>query len=1034
MQISFLNLSDLHFSKNKMADTKIVLNALFEDLKKCEEKIEFILFNGDLINNGSMGFEKDNEYELVLEHFINPLLTKLELDKNRIFFVPGNHDVNRSKINDRLYGNISEKFSNRDDLNSFIDEMDNYGPLFERLEDFSTFLDIFYDSKNIHEIRKNHLFSTNILNLDEKKIGVACLNSSWAAFGGDEDYGKLMVGERQIDMAGSDLEDCDLKIAMIHHPLDWLKEFDRNAIKTQLMSKFDLIYTGHVHTQDTHQIIQGTSKSVFYQCGALFDGRFFNGYAITTYDFHTNEVTLKLREYYDRRRVFDKALNIVADGKASFFLQDDGRIEVIKKNMEIRNKMKDQVLNHLNKGLISVLSHHTNAPKTLSDIYVPNLISNTPEKHDESMEEEFFEVDSLLQKQKNLLFVGKKELGKTTMLKYICYKYMISNELQTKIPIIINFNELSKGKNIIKKAISSHLFDFSAEQVDIEQALIEGDLILLVDNLQIDDLTKIGKIKEFSKEYPKVRFIFTMEEDLLETIKLKEFPELGMEYEIYYIYPYRRSQTRELIKKWFNYGVNDDEILDRIIRTIKTVGLPRSPLAISLLLSIIEKQANYVPINEASLVDRFTEDLLDKLHVDEVKYETFDYVIKSDYLSYLAYVMVKKDKYYLENMEFQEETINYFKEKGLETNLHLFENLFFDKGILTRENGKVFFRLQCFYELFLAKYMILEENKGFKEYILGENNYLQFQNEIVYLSGLQRRNKNLIELLEKRLLKASKNIEDEIIDEFSQLPIEELLTNKLRSDDLVEKLNKINITAKEKDEIFDESDSKTVPAEKAVSQKRIKIKDNGAEFIQILNLYAQVLKNSELLNATKKTKALNTIINRYCKLIAVFYSDILTKIGEDKKILDEEDILSKYQYVMTTGLPLIFQGIILNTLGTPKLKSVIEQAFDNTNQNFEKFMLLMLYSDLRLERYIQKLDSFLSNNNSIVIKEVALLKLLYYRYFYLKSETENQKINNIIADIVVDKGIITKREKSLYIRRLNKQANIKKITEAEDII
>lgn len=302
-----------------MGDTSIVLDALFKDLKKLNVKIDFILFNGDLINNGSMGFDKDYEYNLVMEYFIEPLLTNLSLDKNNIFFVPGNHDVNRSKINDVLYGNVSEKFNNRDELNKFIDNLDQYVPLLGRLEDFYTFLDIFYDSKNKHQVSNNKLYTTNIMELNGFKIGIACLNSAWASIGGSGDYGKLLVGERQIDMASSDLHNCHLKIAMLHHPLDWLKVFDRNAIYPRLVSNFDMVFTGHIHTQDTHQIIKSNEKTVFYQCGPVFDGRLFNGYAITTYDFNTREVVLNLREYYDSRRVFDKALNISEDGQASFF-------------------------------------------------------------------------------------------------------------------------------------------------------------------------------------------------------------------------------------------------------------------------------------------------------------------------------------------------------------------------------------------------------------------------------------------------------------------------------------------------------------------------------------------------------------------------------------------------------------------------------------------------------------------------------------------------------------------------------------------
>jgi hypothetical protein len=94
-----------------------------------------------------------------------------------------------------------------------------------------------------------------------------------------------------------------------------------------------------------------------------------------------------------------------------------------------------------------------------------------------------------------------------------------------------------------------------------------------------------------------------------------------------------------------------------------------------------------------------------------------------------------------------------------------------------------------------------------------------------------------------------------------------------------------------------------------------------------------------------------------------------------------------------------------------------------------------LYNLMYEQTFRENLSPSLFSNDSAVIKEVALLKLLYYRYFYLKSEIENQRINNVIADIVVDKGIIKKREKSLYIKHvLNKKDPSKNKTESKDII
>jgi hypothetical protein len=46
-------------------------------------------------------------------------------------------------------------------------------------------------------------------------------------------------------------------------------------------------------------------------------------------------------------------------------------------------------------------------------------------------------------------------------------------------------------------------------------------------------------------------------------------------------------------------------------------------------------------------------------------------------------------------------------------------------------------------------------------------------------------------------------------------------------------------------------------------------------------------------------------------LIVFFYSNILERIKEDKEILSVEELVDRYEYVLTTGLPIIFQGVIL---------------------------------------------------------------------------------------------------------------------------
>ena len=42
------------------------------------------------------------------------------------------------------------------------------------------------------------------------------------------DYGFLAIGEPQIHEALNQIKKAELRIVVMHHPFDWLAEFDRN--------------------------------------------------------------------------------------------------------------------------------------------------------------------------------------------------------------------------------------------------------------------------------------------------------------------------------------------------------------------------------------------------------------------------------------------------------------------------------------------------------------------------------------------------------------------------------------------------------------------------------------------------------------------------------------------------------------------------------------------------------------------------------------------------------------------------------------
>ncbi|MBG9455914.1 hypothetical protein ABE61_18115 [Lysinibacillus sphaericus] len=1004
MEKVILHLSDLHYDKKYVKDLSIVLSALEEDIKKQSKKIDYILFNGDLVNRGS---DKES-FNFVKEGFISPILELTGLTENEFFIVPGNHDVDRDSINSFVDGDLSGKFNDRDILNKFIDSIDQQKQLLVRLDKFHNFRDELHrNNQSIHT--QNPLYSTYILNKDNNediKIGLACLNSSWCAFGGDDDYGKILLGERQVDNAIEDLKDCDYKIAMIHHPLEWLKEFDRESVYDRLITGFNMVLTGHIHSQNYKDIAFDSHNTIFLKTASLFQGRNLNGYSLINLNFSTNEVEVLFREYFEGgRRVFGKAERIAEDGKRVFHLANQQDNGLLKKNIIIRKILKERAFSDINNKLLSVASDSL-APKNINEIFVLPILTTNPESsnkaNEQIMNEEDIELNDILNNEENVLFIGKKEMGKTTLINYICNHYLRKHD-NYRIPVIIDFNDIPKGKNVFLKSIQSFFINYDINDFEVIKNLEKGNFIILIDNFNLKNDKNITKFKEFTSLFNQNRFILAMKEDILQTLKVKDLPDLGFEYLTFYINAFRRGQIRQLVKNWFSFKeVDEDQILNYVLTSMKQIGVPRTPMFISLMLWILEKEANFTPVNEASVIENFIETLLEKLHPDEGKYETIGFKIKIDFLAYLAKEMIKDDKYFIETPVFEQLFVSYFNNIGLEIDTKLKET-FFEKGILLKVNDVVYFRFTCFFEYFLAYEM--NEDSELYNFITNENNYLDFANEIIYYTGLNQKSKSyeVLKLIEGRLLEAFKDL-DKIIDvrELSKLPVKELLISLKDSESVTEKIESIKISEDERDIILDDTlvtdDSTTY-----VKERKNRFKE---DFIYNLMLYSNVLKNCELVEVELKIHALKISIEKYSILIGllykILYGSAAEEIEQGKSIETDEDFMN----MITLGVPLVMQATILKDLGSPKLKVVISKLIDRVQTDFEKLLLICLYGDLRLEGYIQKFHILFKNTQSVLIKEIITAKLLYYQAFFTMPKLEQEQLIALLSDILVEKNNI----------------------------
>jgi len=95
--VRWLHLSDFHFSRGEDYDANIVLEALLRDLPSIGKEREFlpvdlVFVTGDIASSGN-----EREYELAAQ-FLHRLLCELDVSADRLYIVPGNHDVDWTRI------------------------------------------------------------------------------------------------------------------------------------------------------------------------------------------------------------------------------------------------------------------------------------------------------------------------------------------------------------------------------------------------------------------------------------------------------------------------------------------------------------------------------------------------------------------------------------------------------------------------------------------------------------------------------------------------------------------------------------------------------------------------------------------------------------------------------------------------------------------------------------------------------------------------------------------------------------------------
>ena len=648
-----IHISDYHLDKKSANDSATIASMLSETLKSInnEKKIDLILYSGDMINTGGSSYDSIGTafkgFELI---FIDKILKTLNLPKNNFLFTIGNHDIDRNADSKYVEMGLSQTLTTEEEVISFYESKSEEG--IKRVLPYKLFEKKFYNKVfSENDYYQSNYESCYKLYIDGLKIGVACLNSAWRCYDSEKDKGRILIGERQITNSYNFLKDCDVKIAISHHHYGWLAEFENTIIDKLLNIHFDIYFCGHTHSNQAEYCIKPDGKLfTFVAPGVLSKNKltalndYKNGFSLIDYNLEEAKATstFYIQEYSSNFRI-NKEI-----GKNGVWEINIPVGEEAQKKMQMQCVILDikEELSLLNEHLLSY-NTASQAPKSLSEIFVmPNIVKRkddieSDEKED-AKETPIKNLAEIISSKNNFVIFGTKEAGKTVLLDKILYDILNVVTGANLIPVLLDFNSI---ENDITINIRKYWKKNTNETNDL---LLNDNIVLLIDNInfEIENINQIQNLSNFLKKFPKTRFIATSLQLYENNFSITPEQQSLLQFERLELKQFKAKQIKTLIQKWFPNSPQYEtpKKMNTLINAFMSLNLPRTPFAVSMFLWIIERQQTYRPQNNATLIEKFIEEILDKKNIKGILRDTFDYENKIWLLAEIAHKMLISDQ------------------------------------------------------------------------------------------------------------------------------------------------------------------------------------------------------------------------------------------------------------------------------------------------------------------------------------------------------------------------------------------------------
>lgn len=263
----FLHVSDIHFRRSSGTVTDIDHDLRKELVRDAKEFADEHGPPDGLLISGDIGFSGQKDEYAIAEDWINQLSSSVGRDGLFVWCVPGNHDVDQSKIKGsgllkRLHDSLRKANGNEIDaiLADLLEDPGAAEPLYSSIEGYNSW----FGRKFGCEISPSQQFWKETFSLnDSSRLRVNGVNSTIVSDHQDNHYKQVILGRYQLPDRNAGVAD----LLLCHHPPDWWQ--DPEQLKDDMENRCQIQLFGHKHRHKVKRI----DNTVVISAGAVHPNR-----------------------------------------------------------------------------------------------------------------------------------------------------------------------------------------------------------------------------------------------------------------------------------------------------------------------------------------------------------------------------------------------------------------------------------------------------------------------------------------------------------------------------------------------------------------------------------------------------------------------------------------------------------------------------------------------------------------------------------------------------------------------------------------